>query len=239
MASSRAVHRAPKAARWCASPYLRRGRVAKQQEAGRILRKTPRDCLCARALERRTKPGDPVSNAHAVASICRGIGPNVRGPILRSPVHPRVCGEHWWDRLPACRFSGSSPRVWRTRFFRCIRPSLNRFIPTCETVPQFQKRHSGRTQRDVETIGFCRTGFQPVSLHPRTRGDNRNRGTPSKLKLCVEFYVEACTQIGKVSPDTHWRQPPNPGSQSWEGIGEPSFNEKGFPKYTVYGYVLL
>ena len=32
-------------------------------------------------------------------------------PLLGSPVHPRVCGEHGYDQLEASLITGSSPRL--------------------------------------------------------------------------------------------------------------------------------
>ena len=49
----------------------------------------------------------------------------------RSPVHPRVCGEHGTPPPRGCSRSGSSPRVRGTRRWRCGAGAAGRFIPAC------------------------------------------------------------------------------------------------------------
>ena len=52
-------------------------------------------------------------------------------PLLTPTVHPHVCGEHSGKTTAARVCSGSSPRVWGTRYGKAAIHALLRFIPTC------------------------------------------------------------------------------------------------------------
>ena len=52
-------------------------------------------------------------------------------PVLRSPVHPHVCGELLVTAPKIHIWIGSSPRVWGTLMNGEHAPSGSRFIPTC------------------------------------------------------------------------------------------------------------
>ena len=51
--------------------------------------------------------------------------------VISTPVHPHVCGEHFFHIQLDLFFLGSSPRVWGTPSYPELRLPEVRFIPTC------------------------------------------------------------------------------------------------------------
>ena len=74
----------------------------------------------------------------------------------RSPVHPRVRGEHDQRQHQQRVVGGSSPRARGTRSEPATRPALARFIPAC----------AGNTSSNVKNTA-------PNPVHPRVRGEHR------------------------------------------------------------------
>jgi len=62
---------------------------------------------------------------------CAGNALDFRGPIMRNPVHPRVCGERKILYCVESVCTGSSPRVRGTLCAARIAFTLDRFIPAC------------------------------------------------------------------------------------------------------------
>ena len=62
---------------------------------------------------------------------CAGNMSRSQSRCLRTPVHPRVCGEHPYGLEYKPRTVGSSPRVRGTSFDRSMNVSVLRFIPAC------------------------------------------------------------------------------------------------------------
>jgi len=46
---------------------------------------------------------------------CAGNTKSIASALRYASVHPRVCGEHWVDKLDELKLNGSSPRVRGTR----------------------------------------------------------------------------------------------------------------------------
>ena len=109
----------------------------------------------------------------------------VYGLTMNSTVHPRVCGEHRWLRLPMRSITGSSPRLRGTPGIDPKRDIHCRFIPAS----------AGNTQ-DIPEL------FIKLAVHPRVCGEHstmplmavkmvgsspRLRGTPSSTRDLVKL----------------------------------------------------
>ena len=124
---------------------------------------------------------------------------------IKTPVHPRVCGEHDSTGARSQPMIGSSPRVRGTRPFRFFRENYLRFIPAC----------AGNT-----TIAHL--SITSLSVHPRVCGEHscipyhifdlfgsspRVRGTRRRVFLSWESlrFIPACA--GNTLPGELDREP--------------------------------
>ena len=89
-------------------------------------------------------------------------GPN--GSAAMAPVHPRACGEHYWEKALRPPQSGSSPRMRGTRPARQAWFFPYRFIPA----------HAGNT-------GDSFPPRRPLPVHPRACGEHTGSTTPATL----------------------------------------------------------
>ena len=123
---------------------------------------------------------------------CAGNTIAQRVEQIRSPVHPRVCGEHFIPENASTRPFGSSPRVRGTRlrlFFRTLLPG---FIPACAGNTPYPCRRTSLSAVHPRVCGEHYVGY--VLTCPATGSSPRVRGTP-----CVSFkpyplsrFIPAC-----------------------------------------------
>ncbi len=94
-------------------------------------------------------------------------------------VHPHACGEHYTRRMRQHQASGSSPRLWGTRYRTRIGCSAVRFIPTPvgNTSPHRTARFSSTVHPHAcgEHRGTPVRGFLHIGSSPRLWG------TPGEL----------------------------------------------------------
>ena len=124
-----------------------------------------------------------------------------------APVHPRVCGEQFADRLPPISLPGSSPRVRGTVSSSRWPSASRRFIPAC----------AGNSRS-----GRCSWRSRPV--HPRVCGEQRRRcraeeiddGSSPRVRgtgccfsiiTCHLRFIPACAG-NSVNVATAWVGPP-------------------------------
>ena len=91
-------------------------------------------------------------------------------------VHPHACGEHLIGKAYRYTRSGSSPRMWGTRWSSLPESTLRRFIPT----------HVGNTST-VLLRGCCRT------VHPHACGEHGWGPSPS-----LDRYRFIPTHVGNT-----------------------------------------
>ena len=106
-------------------------------------------------------------------------------------VHPRVCGEHFVDRIARGDGCGSSPRVWGTRGAICCLFSIWRFIPACvgNSPPPFayscslpvHPRVCGELSRVIYHIE------RPIGSSPRVWGT-----LLCSFRLGLHRFIPAC-----------------------------------------------
>ena len=91
------------------------------------------------------------------------VGNTTPSPAMprQAPVHPHACGEHGNIPLPGEAISGSSPRLWGTRFHPRGPLSGHRFIPT--PVGNTPGHPAGRL---------------PPAVHPHACGEHKNSRVP-------------------------------------------------------------
>ncbi len=75
--------------------------------------------------------GATVKRVRRITPACAGNTHAIRSATSAAADHPRVCGEHWWDRYEPDAEAGSPPRVRGTRPRFSIRPSRTRITPAC------------------------------------------------------------------------------------------------------------
>ena len=130
---------------------------------------------------------------------CAGKTPTRAAPTLRSPAHPRVCGENTAAVMPTPTACGSSPRVRGKRFRRVEpHPGLG-LIPACagktrwtctpKPVSAAHPRVCGENLEDAERI------VHEAGSSPRVRGKPVHGGHPHT----VTRLIPACA--GKTFPD--------------------------------------
>ena len=123
---------------------------------------------------------------HRFIPACVGNSTTPADSTLVGTVHPRVCGELTPTDLADARISGSSPRVWGTRYRqRRISEAINmRFIPACVG----------------NSIGQCHSLWD-LSVHPRVCGELvlGHSAAPAHLRFipaCVgnslQLFLSAC-----------------------------------------------
>ena len=120
-------------------------------------------------------------------------GNTKRGSPRRAPtwVHPRVRGEHNQPTAPVLHSSGSSPRARGTLRTSSQAHDCHRFIPAC----------AGNTPCwPVGSLG--------LSVHPRVRGEHKQRGSAMRSLL---RFIPACAgntcagECGEVVESVHPR----------------------------------
>ena len=149
---------------------------------------------------------------HRFIPACAGNTKQVQTHHRKFPVHPRVCGEHFFIRMVSYLPCGSSPRVRGTPYRDSKKGLTVRFIPACagNTLGRNWAKDFWTVHPRVcgEHIRFH--FLLPVDLgsSPRVRGTRhaclatpchagsspRVRGTPTPVACRVPFnrFIPAC-----------------------------------------------
>ena len=131
--------------------------------------------------------GTPVPATHQphrdrFIPACAGNTKTVSSVRNCKPVHPRVCGEHFFSPFCALLRSGSSPRVRGTPILKLPRIISQRFIPACAgntSSPAWPRRLYSVHPR------VCGEHYMPKPCqNPNYGSSPRVRGTPSS-ELCL------------------------------------------------------
>ena len=138
---------------------------------------------------------------------------------IRATVHPRVCGELWWndDTFPAD--DGSSPRVRGTPRAKRRLFAIARFIPACAGNSHLaDRREDGRAGSSPRVRGTRQGvsgGRRVVQVHPRVCGELSSPVAPIPrgrrfIPACAGNSAWACAGTGRrtVHPRVCGELPP-------------------------------
>ncbi len=121
------------------------------------------------------------------------------------PVHPHVCGEHYFQSLQNIEKCGSSPRVWGTLLIKHLNNNVSRFIPTC--VGNMSHIFKTFTHRTVHPH-VCGEHYFSRYLHVTPHGSSpRVWGTflPNRQFKASERFIPTCVGnilfIKKLNPE--------------------------------------
>jgi len=119
------------------------------------------------------------------------------------PVHPRVCGEHLFQRGTLGFVFGSSPRVRGTLKSELNVGALGRFIPACAGNTRLL---SSTTQSPAVHPRVCGEHSRALMVHAPLAGSSpRVRGTPPLVRPWCwgRRFIPACA--GNTRATCRWR----------------------------------
>ena len=117
-----------------------------------------------------------------------------------SPVHPRVCGEHYADESAYDTKNGSSPRVRGTRPDVYGLARTVRFIPACagntrsRTIMRSQRTVHPRVCGEHSATSLCASAL--IGSSPRVRGTRLLR----RGGLANRRFIPACAGNTSITP---------------------------------------
>ena len=168
--------------------------------------------------------GDFGSHVNRFIPACAGNTRDTAKSLGYVSVHPRVCGEHGVSQRTRRLGSGSSPRVWGTRYAIAIKTVISRFIPACagNTEPSAAARMvvsgSSPRVRGTQRPGFRRgqqRRFIPACAGNTPAAPRRPPSPTVHPRVCGEHACGTPRPSASTGSSPRVRGTPEPGAVRW------------------------